>query len=111
VGSAPVPRASQHSLFFRLAVADLGRWQTACATRLAVPGVSYSRGKDNITVRVPWRMRVNRTQSLTERLPGSLPNAGEVAMYVYSAIAPPSRDGQAASSQILYVCSPSVVPP
>jgi hypothetical protein len=46
------------------------------------PGLSYTRGKDNITLSVPWRVRVNRVKSLTEQLPGALPNAGGFARYL-----------------------------
>lgn len=46
------------------------------------PGLSYSRGKDNITLSVPWRVHVNRMKSLAERLPGALPNAGGFARYL-----------------------------
>lgn len=48
------------------------------------PGLSYTRGKDNITLSVPWRVRVNRVKSLTEQLPGASPtaNAGGFAKYL-----------------------------
>ena len=46
------------------------------------PGISLTRGKDNVTLSVPWRVQVNRTKSLTEQLPGALPNAGGFARYV-----------------------------
>jgi hypothetical protein len=48
------------------------------------PGLSYTRGKDNITLSVPWRVKVNRLKSLTEQLPGASPtaNAGGFAKYL-----------------------------
>ena len=46
------------------------------------PGLSYSRDKNNITLSVPWRVHLNRLKSLTEQLPGALPNAGGFARYL-----------------------------
>ena len=50
----------------------------------AEPGLSYARGKDNFTVSVPWRVKLNRVKSLTEQLPGASPtaNAGGFAKYL-----------------------------
>jgi hypothetical protein len=48
----------------------------------AEPGLSYTRGKDNITLSVPWRMKVNRIKSLTEQQPGAPPNSGGFAKYL-----------------------------
>lgn len=45
------------------------------------PGLSLTRGKDNFTVSVPWRVRVNRFQSLYERRTNGL-NAGGFAKYL-----------------------------
>ena len=46
------------------------------------PGLSYSRGKDNFTLSVPWRVRVNRMKSLAEQQPGGPLNAGGFAKYL-----------------------------
>lgn len=48
------------------------------------PGLSYTRGKDNLTLSVPWRVKVNRVKSLTEQMPGASPtaNAGGFAQYL-----------------------------
>lgn len=50
----------------------------------AEPGLSYTRGKDNFTVSVPWRLSLNRLKSLTEQLPTASPtaNAGGFARYL-----------------------------
>ena len=45
------------------------------------PGVSLTRGKDNFTVSVPWRVNVNRFQSLYERKTNGL-NGGGFAKYL-----------------------------
>ena len=48
----------------------------------ADPGLSYTRDKHNVTVGVPWRVKLNRMKSLTEQQPGALPNAGGFAKYL-----------------------------
>lgn len=50
----------------------------------ADPGLSYSHGKDNVTLSVPYRVYLNRTKSLTEQLPGASPtaNSGGFARYL-----------------------------
>ncbi len=48
----------------------------------ADPGLSYSRGKDILTLSVPWRLKVNRVKSLAEQKPGALPNAGGFAKHL-----------------------------
>lgn len=48
----------------------------------AEPGLSYARGKDIVTLSVPWRLKVNRLKSLAEQKPGALPNAGGFAKYL-----------------------------
>lgn len=48
----------------------------------ADPGMSFTSGKNTVTVSVPWRLGLNRTKSLTEQLPGALPNAGGFAKYL-----------------------------
>jgi hypothetical protein len=48
---------------------------------LVDPGLSLTRGKDNFTVSVPWRVRVNRFKSLYETRTNSL-NAGGFAKYL-----------------------------
>ena len=48
----------------------------------AEPGVAYSRGRDNFTVSVPWRVKVNRMKSLAEQKPGGTLNAGGFATYL-----------------------------
>jgi len=45
------------------------------------PGLSLTRGKDNFTVSVPWRVSVNRFKSLYESRTNSL-NAGGFAKYL-----------------------------
>jgi hypothetical protein len=45
------------------------------------PGLSLTRGKDNFTVSVPWRVSVNRFKSLYESRTNSL-NAGGFAQYL-----------------------------
>jgi hypothetical protein len=39
------------------------------------PGLSYTHGRNYVSVSVPWRVKVNRVKSLTEQQPGALPNA------------------------------------
>jgi hypothetical protein len=46
------------------------------------PGLSYARGRDNFTLSVPWRVKVNRVKSLTEQQPGGPLNAGGFAKYL-----------------------------
>ena len=48
----------------------------------AEPGVAYARGRDNFTVSVPWRVKVNRMKSLAEQQPGGGLNAGGFATYL-----------------------------
>lgn len=48
----------------------------------AEPGLAYTRGKDNLTLSVPWVVKVNRIKSLTEQQPGGPLNAGGFAKYL-----------------------------
>jgi hypothetical protein len=48
----------------------------------ADPGLSFTRGRNNVTLSVPWRMKLNRVKSLLEQQPGSSPNAGGFAKYL-----------------------------
>jgi hypothetical protein len=48
----------------------------------AEPGVAYTRGRDNFTISVPWRLKVNRLKSLAEQQPGGTLNAGGFAKYL-----------------------------
>jgi hypothetical protein len=48
----------------------------------AEPGVAYTRGRDNFTVSVPWRLKVNRLKSRVEQQPGGGLNAGGFAKYL-----------------------------
>jgi hypothetical protein len=48
----------------------------------AEPGVAYTRGRDNFTVSVPWRVKVNRVKNLTEQQPGGTLNAGGFAKFL-----------------------------
>ena len=50
----------------------------------ADPGLSLTRGKDNVTLSVPWRIALNRVKSLTEQQPGAsaTANAGGFARYL-----------------------------
>ena len=46
------------------------------------PGVAYTRGRDNFTISVPWRVKLNRVKNLTEQQPGGTLNAGGFAKYL-----------------------------
>jgi hypothetical protein len=48
------------------------------------PGLSLSKGRNNFTLSVPWRVKVNRMKSLTEQLPTASPtaNSGGFAKYL-----------------------------
>lgn len=48
----------------------------------ADPGLSFTRDKHNVTLGVPWRVKLNRMKSLAERLPDALPNSGGFARYL-----------------------------
>lgn len=48
----------------------------------ADPGLSLTRGRDNVTLSVPWRLHVNRMKSLAEQQPGGTLNAGGFAKYL-----------------------------
>jgi hypothetical protein len=48
----------------------------------ADPGLSLTRGRNNFTLSVPWRVYLNRTKSLAEQEPGAGVNAGGFARYL-----------------------------
>ena len=48
----------------------------------ADPGLSFTRGPNNFTLSVPWRVHLNRTKSLAEQQPGAAPNGGGFAKHL-----------------------------
>lgn len=61
---------------------DDGTIKRTSRITFADPGLSWSRGRDNVTLSVPVRLHVIRTKSLAEQQPGALPNAGGFARYL-----------------------------
>lgn len=48
------------------------------------PGVSYTRGRDNFTLSVPWRVKVNRVKSLYEQQNNGTPSGGFAKYLVFA---------------------------
>ena len=61
---------------------DEGTIKRTSRILFAEPGLSYTRGKDNFTLSVPWVVKVNRIKSLTEQQPDGPLNAGGFAKYL-----------------------------
>ena len=50
----------------------------------AEPGLSYTRGRDNFTLSVPWRVKVNRVKSLYEQQNNGTPSGGFAQYLVFA---------------------------
>jgi hypothetical protein len=50
----------------------------------AEPGLSYTRGRDNFTLSVPWRVKVNRVKSLFEQQNNGTPSGGFAKYLVFA---------------------------